>query len=125
VAEGASQGVLTLATLQDLSQARVRWGEAADGFLSLFGAKLILRGIGDPRTLEAVSLLAGDHDVAVLSTNSLRGRLRSRVTSSGETVRRERRIRPDEVASPPTGTAIAIIGAEVGRIGLTPFVSRH
>ena len=35
VSEGAGQGLLVLACLQDLSQARVRWGSAADGFLSL------------------------------------------------------------------------------------------
>ena len=38
-AEGGGQGVVTLACLQDLSQARVRWGEAADGFFSLFSTK--------------------------------------------------------------------------------------
>ena len=47
VAEGASQGVVTLACLQDLAQARARWDREADGFLSLFGTKLIFPGIGD------------------------------------------------------------------------------
>ena len=37
VSEGAGQGLLVLACLQDLSQARARWGQSADGFLSLFG----------------------------------------------------------------------------------------
>ena len=40
VSEGAGQGLLVLACLQDLSQARVRWrGSAADGFLSLSGPR--------------------------------------------------------------------------------------
>jgi Type IV secretory system Conjugative DNA transfer len=39
VSEGGGQGVLTLGCLQDLSQARQRWGPAADGFLSLFGPR--------------------------------------------------------------------------------------
>ena len=47
VSEGAGQGLLVLACLQDLSQARVRWGTAADGFLSLFGTTVVLRGIAD------------------------------------------------------------------------------
>jgi type IV secretion system protein VirD4 len=49
--------------LQDLSQARTRWGtNAADGFLSLFGSKLILNGIADTRTLEAISTALGEYD---------------------------------------------------------------
>jgi type IV secretion system protein VirD4 len=54
--------------LQDLSQARVRWGaEVAEGFLSLFQTKLVLSGIGDPRTLEAISLALGEYDRQVVS----------------------------------------------------------
>ena len=67
VAEGGSQGVVTLACLQDLAQARARWDREADGFLSLFGTKLVFPGIGDTRTLEAISLLAGEHEVPTVS----------------------------------------------------------
>ncbi len=63
VSEGGSQGVVTLACLQDLSQARGRWGVAADGFLSLFGTTVVLPGIGDVHTLEALSALAGEEEV--------------------------------------------------------------
>ena len=63
VSEGAGQGLLTLACLQDLSQARGRWGPAADGFLSLFGTTVVLPGIGDVRTLEALSALAGEEEL--------------------------------------------------------------
>jgi type IV secretory pathway TraG/TraD family ATPase VirD4 len=63
ISEGGGQGLIVLACLQDLSQARDRWGERADGFLSLFGTKLILRGLGDIRTLQAISTLAGEHEV--------------------------------------------------------------
>jgi type IV secretory pathway TraG/TraD family ATPase VirD4 len=45
--EGGGQGLVLLAALQDLSQARGRWGEAAEGFVTLFGTKLILPGIAD------------------------------------------------------------------------------
>ena len=69
VAEGGSQGVVTLACLQDLAQARARWDREADGFLSLFGTKLVLPGIGDTRTLEAISLLAGEHEVRAVSVS--------------------------------------------------------
>jgi type IV secretion system protein VirD4 len=69
VSEGGSQGVVTLACLQDLSQARGRWGTAADGFLSLFGTTVVLPGIGDVRTLEALSTLAGEQEVPTRSVN--------------------------------------------------------
>ena len=67
VSEGGGQGVVTLACLQDLSQARSRWGSGAEGFLSLFGTTVILPGIGDVRTLEALSCLAGDEEVITWS----------------------------------------------------------
>ena len=70
VSEGGSQGVVSLVCLQDLSQARVRWGAAADGFLSLFGATVVLSGIGDVRTLEALSSLAGDEEVVTRSVST-------------------------------------------------------
>jgi hypothetical protein len=65
--EGGGQGLILLAALQDLSQARQRWGAAADGFLTLFGTKLILPGIADPRTLDAISQMLGEYDRQVVS----------------------------------------------------------
>lgn len=59
VSEGGGQGVLTLACLQDLSQARARWGTTAEGFLSLFPTTLVLPGIADRSTLETLRSLAG------------------------------------------------------------------
>jgi hypothetical protein len=44
VSEGGGQGVLTMACLQDLSQARSRWGTSAEGFLSLFPTTVVLPG---------------------------------------------------------------------------------
>lgn len=64
VSEGGGQGVLTLACLQDLSQARGRWGAAADGFLSLFPTTVVLPGIADRPTLELLQQLAGRAIVA-------------------------------------------------------------
>jgi type IV secretion system protein VirD4 len=69
VSEGGGQGVLTLACLQDLSQARYRWGEQASGFPSLFGTKLVLPGIADLPTLQLVSRLGGEVNVPHRSTS--------------------------------------------------------
>jgi hypothetical protein len=63
ISEGGGQGLMTLACLQDLSQARSRWPDHADGFPSLFGTTVVLPGIGDVRTLEALSTLAGDEEI--------------------------------------------------------------
>ncbi len=70
VSEGGGQGLVVLACLQDLSQARARWGTAAEGFLSLFGTTLVLPGIGDIHTLRTLSELAGEHDVVDRSISS-------------------------------------------------------
>lgn len=63
VSQAGGQHLQVVIGLQDLSQARTRWGQdAADGFLSLFQAKLILTGISEPRTLEAISIALDEYD---------------------------------------------------------------
>jgi type IV secretion system protein VirD4 len=82
VSEGGGQGVLTLACLQDLSQARHRWGAAADGFLSLFPTTVVLPGIADRTTLELLRHLAGRTMVASPTLQvGPRGRIAGRSTS--------------------------------------------
>ena len=84
VSEGAGQGLLTLACLQDLSQARARWGTQADAFLSLFGTTVVLGGIADMPTLEALSALAGEVEVPSRTVGSSPGRRRHRCGPSVE-----------------------------------------
>jgi type IV secretory pathway TraG/TraD family ATPase VirD4 len=121
VSEGAGQGLLTLACLQDLSQARNRWGSEADGFLSLFGTTVVLPGIADMATLDALSTLSGDVE---LPSNTLgtaqgtNGRLLGSVSTS--TVMR-RRLPPDVIARGAPGTALAVDGRrQMGWVRLTP-----
>ncbi len=76
VSEGGGQGVITLACFQDLSQARQRWPGRADGFASLFGTTVVLPGIGDVATLDALSTLAGDEELVVRTVSAGRGRHR-------------------------------------------------
>lgn len=59
LSEGASQKVMLLGALQDLSQARVRWGESSRGFLTLFGSTLVLGGISDVESLRQLSEVSG------------------------------------------------------------------
>lgn len=128
-AEGGSQGLMLLACLQDLSQARARWGPEADGFMTLFGTKILMPGIGDTRTLEAASSLAGDHDVTVRTTT--RSSLLSRVANRGRgdsvstSNRRQRRLPVDEIAQGRPGAALVIAnGVPPAFVQLTPHY-RH
>jgi type IV secretory pathway TraG/TraD family ATPase VirD4 len=124
VSDGASQGLLTLACLQDLSQANARWGQAADGFMSLFGTKVILPGIGDLRTLELVSALAGEADVPVRSVSKSPWRPRTRGPRSSVTTstRRQRRLPVDSVAQGRAGHALLVDGPKApGWVRLTPW----
>jgi type IV secretory pathway TraG/TraD family ATPase VirD4 len=124
VSDGAGQGLLTLACLQDLSQARVRWGPAADGFMSLFGTKVILPGIGDLRTLEQVSSLGGETDVLQHSVSRAPWRPWNRVPGYSTTTysRRQRRLPVDSVAQGALGQALVIDGPRPPAwIRLTPW----
>jgi type IV secretory pathway TraG/TraD family ATPase VirD4 len=109
VSEGGGQGLLTLACLQDLSQARQRWGRAADGFLSLFGTKLILPGIGDLDSLELVSRLAGEVDVPARSVTT--NPWQWGTPGVTWTTRRQRRLPVESVSQQPPGTALVLSGA--------------
>ena len=121
VSEGAGQGLLVLACLQDLSQARSRWGTAADGFLSLFGTTIVLRGIADTSTLRDISALAGEREVATSTvgrTVDRWGRIRPS-TSVG--CSRQARLPVHEVARGAPGRAL-VLGPykDVQEVSLTP-----
>jgi type IV secretion system protein VirD4 len=141
--EGGGQGLTTLACLQDLSQARARWGVQADGWLSLFGATVMLRGIEDVRTLEMLSTLAGEEEVFTRSISSpvearegpvlsalrwLGRRPKPHVpgpTVTTSTVRR-RRMPVDELSRGNEGMALLIDErSQMTYVGLTPFFSEE
>jgi hypothetical protein len=62
ISEAGGQSLHIIVGIQDLSRARARWGREADGFLTLFPAKLVLTGIVEPYTLDALSAAAGEYD---------------------------------------------------------------
>ncbi|HLI24459.1 MAG TPA: type IV secretory system conjugative DNA transfer family protein [Acidimicrobiales bacterium] len=123
VSEGGGQGVMTLACLQDLSQARHRWGRQADGFLSLFGTKVILGGIADLSTLEQVSRLGGEVDVArrSVSRGPWWGPGRGAPTLNWSP-HRQRRLPVDALNQLPPGRAVVISGwSRPGLVWLPPW----
>jgi type IV secretion system protein VirD4 len=119
--EGGGQGLVLLCVLQDLSQARARWGAAADGFLTLFGSKLILPGIADSRTLEALSLAIGEYDRQVVSDTRSRqpGSLVPH-TSRTYSTQRQRVLAPGDIANIPAAHALYLDGLAWRLLTLTP-----
>ena len=121
LSEGAGQGLLVMACLQDLSQARGRWGSAADGFLTLFGTTVVFPGIADVGTLRDLSALAGDREVATTTVGHAVGeRGRVRPSSSVSTVRVPRL--PVDVISRGTPGCALVLSPErsFGSVTLTP-----
>ncbi|HET9093017.1 MAG TPA: TraM recognition domain-containing protein [Acidimicrobiales bacterium] len=128
VSEGGSQGVVTLACLQDLSQAVARWGRLGEGFLSLFNTKVVFPGVGDTRTLEAFSLLAGEHEVeSVTRTDGdrlagLAGLLGARHRQRRSVgTRKERRLPVDLIARGLPGHALCMDGARPSFVETRPW----
>ncbi len=108
LSEGAGQGLLVMACLQDLSQARGRWGSDADGFLTLFGTTVVFPGIADVATLRDLSALAGDHELPSTTVGHSVGEWgRLRPSSSVSTVRVPR-LPVDVIARGSTGHALVL-----------------
>lgn len=126
--EGGGQGLLLLAALQDLSQARARWGQQADGFLTLFGTKVILPGVADQRTLEAISTMLGEYDRQMVAhtrpqTSFIGALLDDRPlqrNSMTYSTQRTRVLSPGEIANIPAGEALHLEGVRWELVQLTP-----
>jgi type IV secretory pathway TraG/TraD family ATPase VirD4 len=129
VSEAGGQGLHVMACLQDLSQARDRWGEAAaDGFLSLFQTKLILNGVADSKTLEAISLALGEYDRQLVSYTRGRSQTEGWFPPPGtasESVtyhtQRHRTLPPGEIARLPKGHGLLLRGTNWGLLRMTPW----
>jgi type IV secretion system protein VirD4 len=126
LSEGAGQGLLVLACLQDLSQARARWGSAADGFLTLFGTTVVLPGIADVATLRDLSALAGQHELAATTVGHAVAEWgRIRPSSSISTVRVPR-LPVDAISRGSRGRALVVSPERsFGSVLLTPAHAWH
>jgi type IV secretory pathway TraG/TraD family ATPase VirD4 len=116
ISEGASQGLLVAACLQDLSQARTRWGGAAEGFATLFTHKLVLPGIADLVTLRQISALAGSIDTPITS-HQKDGNPFGR-TSTNTTPQQRPRLPLDRIANGQPGYALWLNRTTIRTVGL-------
>jgi len=119
VSEGGGQGVITMACLQDLSQARARWGVSGESFLSLFPTSLVLPGIADRPTLELLSALGGRNQRSQISQSLGR---RGRVSGGVKSEREQIRLTPSDVAHGRNGMALGLGPTkQMEWIRLTPY----
>jgi type IV secretion system protein VirD4 len=132
VSQAGGQNLQVVIGLQDLSQARTRWGaDAADGFLSLFQAKVILSGIADTRTLESISLTLGEYDRDIVSQALGHSEPQEwlREPTHSDTVnyhtQRQRVLTPGEIAKLPPGRALLLQGADWQLVEFTKFYERE
>jgi type IV secretory pathway TraG/TraD family ATPase VirD4 len=119
ISEGGGQGVITMACLQDLSQARARWGVSGESFLSLFPTSLVLPGIADRPTLDLLSSLGGLSPREQISLSLGR---RGRINGGSRSQREQLRLTPAEVAHGRQGMALGLGPTkEMEWIRLTPY----
>ncbi|MGH8930263.1 MAG: type IV secretory system conjugative DNA transfer family protein [Egibacteraceae bacterium] len=131
VSEAGGQGLHVVAALQDLSQVRGRWGpEIAEGFLSLFQHVLVLGGIRDTRTLEALSVICGEWDRPELAVSRSISRTRkpgqwrrerTRSWSAQSSFTRQRRLDPGEIYALQPGRGLYLSGSGWRMVRLAPY----
>jgi type IV secretion system protein VirD4 len=120
VSEAGGQGLHVVAVLQDLSQARNRWGEHADGLLTLFRVKYVLHGIVEARTLEALSQAVGEYDRLSVSYGVSQMGIQETVSTT-HSIQRQRVLSPGEIAQVPAGFGLLMNGAQWGVIRAAPY----
>ena len=132
VSQAGGQSLQVVVGLQDLSQARTRWGrDAADGFMSLFATKLVLSGIADSATLESISLALGEYDRDTVSHALGRSDAQEwlSVPTHSDTVsyhtQRQRTLTPGDIAKLPDGRGLLLRGADWELITLTRWYERE
>ncbi len=122
-----------LACLQDLLAGPGSLRRGAEGFLSLFGTKVVLPGIGDRPTLKTLSILAGDWDRPYVAYNYSTGRAtthgpgpfnstRSENSQDGYTYTTQRmpELTPAEMANVPSGDVLLLTAGAWTRVQLAP-----
>ncbi|MBB2943280.1 type IV secretory pathway TraG/TraD family ATPase VirD4 [Actinoplanes lutulentus] len=98
------EGIVTLGVLQDMGQARQRWGEQGMALLSLFQNVLVFPGTRDTATINTFSELGGDYLMPMQTTSQTQGKGSglfeyTESKSQNEGYERWKRLTPDEIAN--------------------------
>jgi type IV secretory pathway TraG/TraD family ATPase VirD4 len=134
--QAGGQGLDLVIVIQDLVQVATRYGQhVAEAFLSMFQTKLLLPGIGDVKTLDAVSTVIGDYDRQVVSSSTGQSQSEDFLSAVGNNqsinyqTQRQRLVTAADIAQLPKGQALLLRGADHELIRLTrwfetqPFAS--
>lgn len=118
LSEGIQQGIVPMLGVQDMSQARARWGEHETATMWLTPAlRLVLAGVADPYTAQLVSDACGEQLVwrAQIGENTSTahqtehyGRTYTGGDSHSYVQQRERAIHPADLRAMPAGRALAL-----------------
>jgi len=117
VSEAGGQSLHVIVGIQDLSRARSRWGQAADGFLTLFPTKVVLNGVIEPYTLDALSNASGEYDRLMMGyseSTSYVGQynIPIRQQNPNYSMTRQKVLHQGDIASLPAGKALLFEGAD-------------
>jgi type IV secretion system protein VirD4 len=118
LSEGIQQGIVPVLGVQDMSQARARWGEHETATMwSTPALRLVLAGVADPYTAQLVSDACGEQLVwrAQVGENTSTahqverlGRIFTGGDSHSYVQQRERAIHPADLRAMPQGRALAL-----------------
>ena len=131
LSEGIQQGIVPVLGVQDMSQARARWGEHDTATMwSTPALRLVLAGVADPYTAQLVSDACGEQlvwrpQVSENTSTSQQVERHGRTYTGGEAhsyaQQRERAVQPADLRAMPAGTALALPqGREPMRVDLFP-----
>jgi type IV secretion system protein VirD4 len=118
LSEGIQQGIVPILGVQDMSQARARWGEHDTATMwSTPALRLVLAGVADPYTAQLVSDACGEQlvwrpQVSENTSTSHQVERSGRTNSAGDShsyaQQRERAVQPSDLRAMPTGSALAL-----------------
>ncbi len=131
LSEGIQQGIVPVLGVQDMSQARARWGEHETATMwSTPALRLVLAGVADPYTAQLVSDACGEQlvwrpQVSENTSTSHQVERAGRTYTGGDShsyaQQRERVIQPADLRAMPAGHALALPqGREPIRVDLFP-----
>ncbi|CAG7642793.1 type IV secretory system conjugative DNA transfer family protein [Rhodococcus opacus] len=117
ISEAGGQSLHVIVGIQDLSRARSRWGKDADGFLTLFPTKVVLNGVVEPYTLDALSNASGEYDRMMASYSESTTFLGPynfplRQRNPNYSMTRQKVLHQGDIAKLPPGRALLFEGAE-------------